>query len=165
MRTTVDFPDADTQKLYKHVASERLKEKLDLTREAIATNSIVAGKIGSLDSIGIETYECHAQIAIASAFIHSWIYTNPCLNFNIGKNLKFEGDTWGVAFGAGVVWMIGTTFLPPEKLIGRVQFQFSGGPMCELSWWKDGVPVGGLLGGGLAIHGGSFGGDGTFSWC
>lgn len=163
MSNTAVVPSSAHQELYGKIADVRSAELLELNHQALAVTLPFesAASVVSAETSG--NYGCEAQIAIASAAIRSWIYTNPCLNFDNGRTLRFEAETWGLAVGAGVVWMKGSTYLPPDELLGEVTFQFAGGPICELTWWKNGRIAGFLLGGGLAVHGGHFGGTGRFT--
>ncbi|QNM96010.1 hypothetical protein [Chitinimonas koreensis] len=146
----------------QETARKALAEKQQLT--ALSNQARAAGTVSEAAKELGSFLNATGMFAIASAFIHSWIYSNPTLNFDNGKKVVFKADVWGVGLGGGAVWLAGN-MASPEELIGEVSFAFQTNPVhTEIAFWKNGAVVGVLVGGGLSIQVGAFGGTGTFSW-
>jgi hypothetical protein len=153
--------------IYATLGKKSFEEKVALTQKAIKTNEKVANMITSPSNseklLKDGTTILGAQFAIASAFIHSWIYTNTPLHFP-DMDVNFNADVWGFGLGGGVIWLSGWMADTGASILGDVSFAFTTSPVyTEISFWKDGSPVGVLVGGGINIQAGAFGGTGTFS--
>ncbi|MDH0340727.1 hypothetical protein ACSVCE_06535 [Chromobacterium haemolyticum] len=142
----------------QELAQKLLAEKQKLTALAHQSAGKTPGDIKELSSFT----NASGQFTLASAFIHSWIFSNPTLNFDNGVKLDFRADVWGVGLGGGVIWLAGS-MASPEELLGEVSFAFQTKPVhIEVAFWKDGRAVGVLVGIGLNIQVDAFGGTGTF---
>ena len=105
-----------------------------------------------------------SSFAIASLFIHSWIYSNGPLDFGNGKKVNFTADVWGLGLGGGALWL-GGQMAPADIVVGDANFFFATTPTATIiTFWKNGVIVGTLAGIGINVQVGSFGGVGKFSW-
>lgn len=130
----------------------------DATASAALQNAAVADASGAITA--------SAQFAIASAFIHTWLYTNSPLIFNqndkeIGR-LNYRGDAWGLALGGGVLWATGW-MNNPDSLVGDCNFAVTTNPVATgISFFQGATPVGILVAGGLNIQAGNAGGSGKF---
>jgi hypothetical protein len=103
------------------------------------------------------------SFALASLFIHSWIYSNNPLDFGNGKRLNFRADVWGLGLGGGALWL-GGRMAPADIVVGDASFFFVTTPVSTIiTFWKNDVIVGTLAGIGLNLQTGSFGGVGNFS--
>jgi hypothetical protein len=110
-------------------------------------------------------YTANGQVAFAEVFIWTKVYTNPYFTFSSGEKVRFEGESWGIAFGGGVTWMVGTFTVPPSQLIGDVTFNFnSAGGQTNLNFWRGSTYLGSAVGAGLGVSIGVTGGSGKFSF-
>ncbi|CBJ93011.1 hypothetical protein XNC1_p0143 (plasmid) [Xenorhabdus nematophila ATCC 19061] len=101
-----------------------------------------------------------SQFSLASALIHTWVYSNPTINYSSGKKVKFKGEAWGIAIGAGVIWLSGW-MAPPDQVIGDVDFTLITSPTTTEIWLrKNGDTIGVLIGGGINVQAGAVNGSG-----
>ncbi len=159
-------PTKEELDAYTILAKKSLAKKVSLVNQARLENSELAEKISAPSSSPFDI-TASAQLALASAFIHSWLYTNTPLVFKkdgneIGK-LNYRGEAWGVALGGGVLWATGW-MADPNSLIGDADFALSTSPVyTEIAFFKKGVPVGVLIAGGINVQVGGVGGSGKFT--
>lgn len=85
------------------------------------------------------------------------------LDFN--PRLRFDADLGGLALSlGGVVFGRGWFSVPPSELIGEAVCQVVITlAAVEISWWRDGKPLGVFVGGGPSIGVATIGGSGKFS--
>lgn len=78
-------------------------------------------------------------------------------------DIRFNADVWGL--GGGVVWLSGwISETTGAALVGDVKFVYTTSPVhTEIAFTKDSTPIGVLVGGGLNVQAGCFGGNGSFS--
>jgi hypothetical protein len=160
-------PTEEELNMYAILGKKSFEEKIALTKKAIKTNEKVANMVtSSFNSEKLlkdSTTILGAQFAIASAFIHSWIYTNTPLHFP-DMDVNFNADVWGIGLGGGVIWLSGVMPDTGASILGDVSFAFTTSPVhTEIAFWRNGSPAGVLVGGGINIQAGAFGGTGTFS--
>lgn len=161
--TNETVPTTELTNAYFALAKSSLDNKIALTKQGIQENPDFAAKVQMPASLA-STQTASAQIGLASAFIHSWIYTDPTLNFEDGSKLEFNGDAWGIGLGGGVIWMGGKMLLPAAQLVGDIDFAFTTNPTFTiLNFFKNGNPAGSLAGGGINVQVGFFTGTGTFT--
>lgn len=159
-------PSEEELKAFATIAKKSFKEKLSLTQKAIEEDqefaSIVKTPLNPEEMLVKGTVVLGAQFAITSAFIHSWISTNTPLHFS-DMDVRFKADVWGVGLGGGVVWLSGwMSESTGTAILGDVHFVFNTTPIhTEISFFKGTTPIGVLVGGGLNIQSGVFGGKGS----
>jgi len=79
-------------------------------------------------------------------------------------DVNFNADVWGIGLGGGVIWLSGAMPSTGASILGDVTFAFTTSPaLTELSFWKNGSPIGVLAGTGINIQAGAFGGTGKFT--
>jgi hypothetical protein len=149
---------------YLLLANRAADEKIALTEQGMRENSKFASTVTGTQIPRSTWMRASGQFSIASAFIHTWIASNPTLDFENGQKLKFSADVWGIGLGGGVVWLTGVC-APPAELVGEVGFVLQTNPVhTEIAFTKNGNPAGVLIGGGINTQIGVFGGTGNFSW-
>lgn len=159
----VSLPSEEVISAYQVLAKNALDDKIRLTKLAAQETPDFSVQTAP-ESLSSGWQSVSAPLAIASAFIKSWIYTNTPLDFGNGKKVNFKADVWGIGLGGGIVWLAGS-LAPPDHLVGDVHFAFSTNPVhTEIAFFKNGNPVGVLIGGGLNVQVGVFGGTGIFEW-
>lgn len=148
---------------YIVLASIAADEKIALAKKGLLEHPELASRIKQTSVPRDSWQTAGGQFTIASALIHSWIYSNPTLDFPDGKKLAFNADVWGFGIGAGVIWLVGCC-MPPEELVGETTFALQTNPLVtEIAFFKNGNPAGVLIGGGLNTQVGYFGGTGVFA--
>ncbi|MBI0361350.1 hypothetical protein [Burkholderia oklahomensis] len=150
-------PSAEESGAYQIIARRALENHVTLADQ----NQGAALRDASANSLS-ETVST-SQFSLASAFIHTWVYSNPTINYSNGSKVKFNGEAWGLALGGGVIWLSGW-MAPPEQAIGDVDFTLVTSPATTEIWLrKNGNTIGMLLGGGINVQAGTVNGSGTIA--
>lgn len=157
------IPTTELTDAYFALAKSSLDNMIALTKQAIQENPDFAAKVQMPVSLA-STQKTSGQFGLSSALIHSWITTDPTLNFEDGSKLEFNGGAWGIGLGGGVIWMGGNMLLPAVELAGDIDFKFMTNPAVTIiEFYKNGSPAGSLAGGGINVQAGYFTGTGTFT--
>lgn len=175
---TVVKPSQDVLDAYSTLAKAEFENNLSATRQAVAESPEFAARVfagshggevatGDFRALNAGPITASAAWSLVSVVIWSKISTNTPLVFNqddreIGK-LNFAGEAWGVGVGGGIVWGSGW-FVHPSQLVGEVDYTVSTSvAITSISFFKNGVPLGVQVAGGLNAQVGIVSGKGEFT--
>jgi len=143
------------QELEEHVA--KATETLALLRNGHAAfHELEASAPGKL-------YTYKGAFTFAALFVWTQIKTNAPVTFSDGTTRSFLGNCYGVGLGGGISWGGGSFSVAPSDLGDcRITVAISS-IVVTIEFWRNGVPIGSFVGGGLGVGATTGAGSGTWS--
>ncbi|HEX7239828.1 MAG TPA: hypothetical protein VF263_06155 [Longimicrobiaceae bacterium] len=162
MSTQITESGPEQAAQFEERAKARLAELQEQARAAVAERPELGGGLLQADAAASQTYSCPAKVVFTGALV--WERIQVCCDSQPPVN--FTSDIWGlsVAFG-GIVWGTAWFSVPPSQLpsLGSLSVQCNIRAVeVDMSWWKDGTPIGTFIGGGVGIGAAILGGTGEF---
>ncbi|MEM7160450.1 MAG: hypothetical protein AAF799_46870 [Myxococcota bacterium] len=150
-------PTQDESNAYALIAQKTLEHQFEHQERGRHESPELAALLTEPPAKLATMYTVTAQLAIASAFVWTRVYSNTPVIFKrdgevIGKR-NFTGTAWGAALGGGVVWTIGK-MVHPDRMLGEVGFELATSPAAtRMTFFKKNVGVlGALVGAGLNLQ-------------
>src|SRR5215831_650736 len=152
----------ETAQQYSDTAKGLLQELQEQAQKVVAERPDLASAQARPALAAAETFSCAAKVIFTGLAI--WERVQICCSSQ--PAVMATTDIWGLtAAVGGISWGTGWFTVPPSKLpsLGNLTIQVNIASVAvQISWWKDGNPVGTFVGGGVGIGAAILGGNCSF---